>query len=62
MPGSFLLISALFFLKVKQKVSGCFRTNLGADIYMKLHSVTDTTKKNGNSMFDALLAIAVLQR
>ena len=49
-------------IKVKQKVSGCFRTNLGADIYMKLHSVTDTTKKNGNSMFDALLAIAVLQR
>lgn len=48
-------------IKVKQKVSGCFRTDAGADIYMKLHSVTDTAKKNGNSRFDVLLALANLQ-
>ncbi|WP_276892902.1 IS66 family transposase [Hallella bergensis] len=48
-------------IKVKQKVSGCFRTDAGADTYMKLHSVTDTAKKNGNSKFDVLLALANLQ-
>lgn len=48
-------------VKVKQKVSGCFRTNAGADIYIKMYSVTDTARKNGQSRFDALLALANLQ-
>lgn len=44
-------------IKVKQKVSGCFRTDQGADIFMKIHSVVETAKKNGNSKFEAILAI-----
>jgi len=47
-------------IKVKQKVSGCFRTGAGADIYLKLQSLTDTARKNGNSKFDVLLALADL--
>ena len=45
-------------IKVKQKVSGCFRTDDGADIFMKLHSIAETAIKNGNSKFKALLAVA----
>jgi uncharacterized coiled-coil protein SlyX len=48
-------------IKVKQKVSGCFRTDAGADIYMKLHSLTDTAKKNGSSRFNVLLSLADMQ-
>ena len=29
-------------IKIKQKVSGCFRTNSGADDFAKLHSITET--------------------
>ena len=36
-------------LKVKQKVSGCFRTDKGAVAYAVLHSITDTAKKNDRS-------------
>jgi hypothetical protein len=49
-------------IKVKQKVSGCFRTDDGADIYMKLHSLTDTAKKNGSSRFNVLLTLADMQK
>lgn len=44
-------------IKVKQKVSGCFRTDVGADTFMKIHSVVETAKKNGNSKFEAILAV-----
>ena len=44
-------------IKVKQKVSGCFRTDDGADIFAKIHSIAETAKKNGNSKFEAILAI-----
>lgn len=44
-------------VKIKQKVSGCFRTEDGADIFAKIHSIVDTAKKNGNSKFDAILAM-----
>jgi transposase/uncharacterized coiled-coil protein SlyX len=47
-------------IKVKQKVSGCFRTEDGADIFMKIHAVVETAKKNGNSKFDAILAVVEL--
>ena len=49
-------------IKVKRKVSGCFRTDAEADIYMKLHSLADTAKKNGRSRFDVLLTLADVQR
>lgn len=44
-------------IKVKQKVSGCFRTDDGADIFAKIHSIAETAKKNGNSKFEAILAM-----
>ena len=44
-------------IKVKQKVSGCFRTDSGADDFAKLHSIVETDMKNGNSKFNAILAV-----
>ena len=44
-------------IKVKQKVSGCFRTDSGADDSAKLHSIVETAMKNGNSKFNAILAV-----
>lgn len=44
-------------IKIKQKVSGCFRTDNGADDFAKLHSIAETTMKNGNSKFNAILAV-----
>ena len=45
------------FYKIKQKVSGCFRTDSGADDFAKLHSIAETAMKNGNSKFNAILAV-----
>ncbi len=44
-------------IKVKQKVSGCFRTDEGADDFAKLHSFAEAAMKNGNSKFNAILAV-----
>lgn len=44
-------------IKIKQKVSGCFRTDEGADDFAKLHSIAETAMKNGNSKFNAILAV-----
>ena len=44
-------------LKVKQKISGCFRSETGADAFHALHSIADTAWKNGQSPLDALLAL-----
>jgi transposase len=44
-------------IKVKQKVSGGFRTDKGADDFAKLHSIAETAMKNGNSKFNAILAV-----
>lgn len=43
------------FSKVKEKVSGCFRTKEGADEFMKLMSFIGTAKKHKVSAYDALL-------
>lgn len=43
-------------LKVKQKISGTFRSDTGADAYFALHSIMDTAHKNKQSELDALLA------
>lgn len=44
-------------LKVKQKRSGGFRSDHGAEDFMAIHSVTDTAKKNQFSRWDAVLAL-----
>lgn len=44
-------------IKIKQKVSGCFRSDGGADDFVKLHSIAETAMKNGNSKFNAILAV-----
>ena len=44
-------------IKIKQEVSGCFWTDGGADDLAKLHSIAETAMKNGNSKFNALLAV-----
>ena len=44
-------------IKIKQKVSGGFHTDKGADDFAKLHSIAETAMKNGNSKFNAILAV-----
>ena len=44
-------------LKIKQKISGTFRSDNGTDAFMTLHSITDTAWKNDQSPFDAILAL-----
>lgn len=44
-------------LKVKQKRSGGFRSQSGAEDFMAIHSVADTAKKNDFSRWDAVLAL-----
>ncbi len=40
--------------KVKQKVSGCFRTAHGAKVYARLQAVISTCRKQGRSVFGTL--------
>ena len=40
--------------KVKQKISGCFRTRNGADTFCTLHSYLATLYKQGTNLFHAL--------
>ena len=44
-------------IKIKQKVSGCFRTDGGADDFAKLNSIAETAMKKGNLKFNASLAV-----
>ena len=45
-------------LKVKQKVSGMFKSDQGADTFAQLYSVVDTAKKHNQDPFLALVAVA----
>ena len=40
--------------KIKQKVSGCFRTLLGAEIYARLQAIITTCRKQGRNIFATL--------
>lgn len=44
-------------LKIKQKISGIFRSEKGADAFMAVHSLADIAWKNGQSPFEAILAL-----
>ena len=44
-------------VKVKQKVSGFFKTSKGADQFVMIRSVIDTCLKNNGNVFDALCII-----
>ena len=48
-------------VKVKQKVSGQFKTMQGARAYAIIRSVTDTCIKNGQNVMEAFKTIAALQ-
>jgi transposase len=41
-------------IKVKQKVSGAFRTKSGADTFCKIRSYISTGRKQGHNVIDAL--------
>ena len=46
--------------KTKMKVSGCFRTETGAENYAVLESVIQTAKKQGKDPYKILKEIALL--
>ena len=48
-------------IKVKQKVSGQFKSVSGAQAFAVLRSVTDTIIKNGQNVLNSLNVIAQLQ-
>jgi transposase len=48
-------------VKVKQKISGHFKTENGAQIFAVIRSVTDTCIKNGQNVLDAFKTIATLR-
>jgi len=47
----------LRMLKVKQKVSGCFRTEKGAEEFCRMRSYISTMKKQGHSMMDSIKSV-----
>lgn len=44
-------------LKVKQKVSGMFKSQLDANTYCQIHSIAQTAKKNNQNPFLAILTV-----
>lgn len=46
---------AIRMTKIKQKVSGCFRTPQGADVYCTIRSYLCTMRKQGFDLFEALV-------
>ena len=47
--------------KVKQKVSGCFRTFHGAEVYARLQAIISTCRKQDRNVFATLRSIFALQ-
>jgi transposase len=47
----------LRMLKVKQKVSGCFRTEKGAEEFCRMRSYISTMKKQGHSVMETIKSV-----
>src|SRR5215212_7452319 len=47
----------LRMLKVTQKISGCFRTSIGAEEFCRLRSYVSTMKKQGYSVMEAIRSV-----
>jgi transposase len=47
----------LRMLKVKQKVSGCFRTERGAEEFCRMRSYVSTMKKQGHSVMETIKSV-----
>jgi hypothetical protein len=41
-------------MKVKQKISGGFRTDLGADVFVRIRSFISTLKKQNRDVFTSI--------
>lgn len=44
-------------IKIKQKISGTFRSDICAEAFMDLHSLVDTAWKNKQNQLSAILAL-----
>jgi hypothetical protein len=49
-------------IKVKQKISGQFKSKNAAQRFAILRSITDTAIKNGQNVLNSLLCVAMLER
>ena len=47
----------LRMLKVKQKISGCFRTDGGAEEWCRLRSYVSTMKKQGRGVMETIRSV-----
>ena len=46
----------LRMVKLKQKISGCFRTSHGAEVFCRIRSYISTVRKQDHQVLDALQA------
>ena len=46
-------------LKTQQKVSGCFRSEAGAEVFARIRGYLSTLRKQGVGLLDALRALFI---
>jgi len=52
--GNNVAEQAIRMMKLKQKMSGCFRSKAGAIVFATIRSYIDTMRKNGYGIMDAI--------